>query len=89
MMKKKIISVFICLLLIGMIPVVAGMNNYDKIETETDSDIVMAISIFGLFPKITENNITFWALAWFTIPKCKFIGHIGTVLIYGIYYDPY
>ncbi|GAJ11790.1 unnamed protein product, partial [marine sediment metagenome] len=38
-MNKKIISVFICLLLIGMIPVAAGMSNYkDKIETEADSD---------------------------------------------------
>ena len=37
-MKKKIISVFICLLFMGMIPVVAGMNNYDKIETEAGSD---------------------------------------------------
>jgi len=37
-MNKKIISVFICLLFMGMIPVVAGMNNYDKIETEADSD---------------------------------------------------
>ena len=31
-MNKKIVSVFICLLLMGMIPVAVGMNNYeDKI----------------------------------------------------------
>lgn len=33
-MNKKIISVFMCLLLMGMIPVAVGMNNYDeKIQT--------------------------------------------------------
>lgn len=38
-MSKKIISMLICLLLMGMIPVAVGMNNYkDKIETEVDSD---------------------------------------------------
>ena len=41
-MNKKIISIFICLLLMDMIPVVAGMNNYkDKIETESSNTPIL------------------------------------------------
>lgn len=38
-MNKKIMSVFICLLFIGMIPITAGMNDYeDKIEAEVSDE---------------------------------------------------
>lgn len=47
-MDKKIISVFICLLLMGMIPIAVGMSNYeDKIETEADSDTDSNSAITG------------------------------------------
>ena len=90
-MNKKIISVFICLLFMGMIPVAAGMNNYDNIETESSNTPILSIFIFGIFPNVSENNITFWALVTWTIQKDRFRGHIGNNLIYGIYFisDPY
>lgn len=42
-MNKKIISVFICLLLMGMIPVAAGMSNYDDEQTSP----VIEIEVVG------------------------------------------
>lgn len=88
-MNKKIISIFICLLLMGIIPVAAGMDNYkDKIETEASDGELMIALVFGFFPKCNNFNITYFGITqfqWISIPKDKFEGYIGTFIILGSY----
>jgi len=85
-MNRKIVSVFICMLIIAMIPVTAGMNNCEnKIEAGVKSTPIILVPILGLFPQVSENNITFWILAWITIQENRFRGYVGNVLIFGVY----
>ena len=88
-MNKKLISIFICLLLMGIIPVAAGMNNYkDKIEAEVSDGELMIMLVSGFFPKCNNCNITYFGIPqfqWMTIPKDKFEGYIGIFIIWGSY----
>jgi len=90
-MKKKIVSVFICLLFLSIIPIATGSEHSTTIR-ESENSSVPICRIFGLFPQVSGDNITYMILpfVWYTIQKDRFTGHLGQIIIYGIYYpSPY
>jgi len=90
-MKKKLASVFICLLFLAIIPIAAG-TEYSVAIRENEDASVPIFRIIGLFPHVSGNNITFMILpfVWYTIQKDRFAGYVGQIIIYGFYYpSPY
>ncbi len=90
-MKKRIISIIVCLLFIGMIPIAMGIN-YDTDGAKKAETPLSVIRIFGLFPQVSDNDITYVSLlppfpllSERTIRESHFDGHIGIVFIIGWY----
>ena len=88
---KKILGILVgMLLLVPVLSVSATMNqSLPAINTQSLSseEKTILMVVFGLFPQVSGNNITFMILPflWYTIQKDKFQGHIGRIIIYGFY----
>ena len=86
-MKIRILTFVLCVLIVTIIPNVTGIC-YDLDTDHLNADILMRIQVFGLFPSVSDDEITFLSLPafrWLTIPKETFEGHIGIFLIFGSY----
>lgn len=81
-MMKKMIGVFVCMLLIATaLPTTSIM----AVETEKETPVDVTF-IIGLFPRVTFENITYLSLIPFgmeTIARGGFDGRIGIIFIFG------
>ena len=85
--EKKIICIMLFVLLLSLIPLTVAAEN------QTSHPFSPAgygkKHIFGIIPRISGDNITlFLVLPFFgkyTIHKTYFDGHLGILLVYGIY----
>lgn len=85
--EKKIISIALFVLLISLIPLAVAAENqspHSVIPTGYGEK-----KIFNIIPRVSGNNITLFMILPFlgriTINKTNFSGHLGILLIYGIY----
>jgi hypothetical protein len=85
--EKKRISIILFVLLLGLIPLTVAA------ESQTTHPLTPAgygeKQIYGVFPRVSGNSITLFMVLPFlgriTINKTYFSGHLGILLIYGIY----
>lgn len=48
--------------------------------------IVILFPVFGFHPEVSEQNITYWMLRWWTITEQRFHGFLGNNVILGVYF---
>ena len=67
------------------------------VECETDfthnsaeyfkENMVIVFPVFGFDPEVSEQNITYWMLRWWTITEQRFHGFLGNNIILGFYLE--
>ena len=82
---NKLLIIGVCLLFFSFIPSVHSITPHDGNDTP-----LMLMAVFGLFPRVYNDTVTFFALPvfhWVSLPLDNFKGYIGIFILYGCY-DP-
>lgn len=86
-MQKKFASIFVCLLLISLVPTVV-IAQYSPQNTSGTTGFGVG-NVIGLFPSVSEDEITCFLLGPLmgitTLSKSRFNGHIGLLFLVGEY----
>ena len=87
-MKTKYVLTACVFIILLLFPIIAGATTVE--DNERDSMPLYMFRIFGFFPQVDNDTITYLAFPWFywrTIPKDDFVGYIGVIIIKG-YFNP-
>jgi len=80
---KKFVAVGICIILLSLTPTVFAAGDTDVTILDHEVEFIM-----GLFPRQTEDMVSFFSLTppgSRTIPVDDFDGYMGTIFIIGFY----
>ena len=68
-MNRKIVSAFVCLLFISMIPIAAGLSSDIVEERGSESANRRLYLVFGFFPETTNETICYWIIPPFLMAE--------------------
>lgn len=68
-MNREIVSVFVCLLFISIIPIAAGLNSDIAEERGSESIDGRLYLVFGFFPETINGTIYYWIIPPFLMAQ--------------------
>jgi len=87
-MKKKIIGLFFCMLMLIIVPISAGITVATEIEEQDPGVRTFHINGLVLFPHDSDNGFTFYYInghEWITIPNIYFFMGVYRIGIFGVF----
>lgn len=84
--NNRVIGIAVSTIVLMLVFMPANVANNDITKPDEDPEVLPIGLVFGFFPKVSEDTITylsFPSFRWGTILKDEFQGYIGFFIIYG------